>query len=280
METNENTKSQKKVAIPIVAIIVVILAVIVGYFAIIRLPAKQVEKIVSTAISELKEGNLETTKEFLKSNDEYKDLAGILDNIESGSNNGNIENIFFKHLQYKIVKSEANFTKAKVTVEVTNKNLGKAFSNYVREAAKLAFRSAFSDEYSDKDIENKLVEYLENEVNSEELETVTNIITIEAKKENGQWKLVTDSRAIMDALLPGLLERIESIQKSFEELEGTKTEETQNGEVTNNNNQENNTNNPDKSINNNENNNRNNNANEGNTNVQENNVEGGNTSIL
>jgi len=270
METNENTKTQKKVAIPIVAIIIVIIAVIVGYFAIIMLPAKQVEKMVSTAISELKEGNLETTKQFLKSNDEYKDLAGILDNIENDSSHGNIENIFFKHLQYKIVKSEANFTKAKVTVEVTNKNLGKAFSNYVQEAAKLAFRSAFTNEYTDKDIENKLVEYLENEVNSEDLETVTNTITIEAKKEDGEWKLVTDSRTIMDALLPGLMERIESMQKSFEELEGNKTEETDN------NNQENNTNNQDNSINN----NMNNNVNEGNTTVQENNVEDGNTSIL
>lgn len=194
--------------------IVIILAIAVVYFGLLILQSKQAEKKVEDIFSILKSGTSSEKDGYIQYNDilsKLKDLGGIP--VENNDEYG--MDVFFNNLEYKIISSEADFKTAKVLVEVTNKDVGQVFSNYVLKAVQLAFQSAFSTNYSNQELNKQLTDYFEEQMNSESIGKVTNSITIELKKENGQWNMTTDKTALANAILPGLVQKIDGLEESL-----------------------------------------------------------------
>ena len=63
----------------------------------------------------------------------------------------------------------------------------------------------------------KLEQYLIDQYNSDDVETVTTQLTISVKKENGEWKVSCNDDEMVNALLPGYTEAINSFNSMTEE---------------------------------------------------------------
>lgn len=226
MEENTKVKSEAKVEVKtkgkvkriamatLTTSIVIILAVAVIYFGLLILQSNQAKNKVDTIFSVLKSGTTSEKDEYIQYNNilsKLKNLGGIP--VENEDEYG--MDMFFNNLEYRIISAEADFNTAKVLVEVTNKDVGQVFSNYVLKAVQLAFQSAFSTNYSNQELNEQLTEYFQEQMNSESIGKVTNSITIEFKKENGQWNMTTDKNALADVVLPGLVQKIDGLEESL-----------------------------------------------------------------
>ena len=70
------------------------------------------------------------------------------------------------------------------------------------DAFSIAFSSAFGNK-DEKELEKTLIEALEKQYNSEDVQEVTNSVTLNLKKENGKWKISCDNEELLNAILPG-----------------------------------------------------------------------------
>lgn len=207
-------KSRKGKLLPIIIGVIVFVAVIAVaiYGILLGMQKSSVEKTVNEFFTNLKGGNEEVINEQLKLEETTSGEQ------QTGSLNQASYVAFFSKLDYKILETKADFKKATVTLEVTNKNVGTIFTNYMAKAFQLAFASAFSSEYTDEKVEKELEEYLKEQFDSTAIENVTNTVTINMKKEDGKWVLESEeeSKNLVNAVLPGFQQTVEAISKSLE----------------------------------------------------------------
>lgn len=186
-KTFEKSKTENKktnnIIIPIVAVIAIVIIAIFGY---IFMTADSPKNVVNSVFKDLKEGN--TSQSVLAS-------AFEQENFDEET-----KKLLFDKLEWKILEVKEDKDTATVKVEVTNKDFKTAINKYMQKAIKAAFSSSGS---SEEDATNYLIE----ELNSSELQTVTSEQIIDLKKQDGKWQ-VSEENDFVNILLPGFGEAL------------------------------------------------------------------------
>lgn len=180
----ENKKTNNGIIIAIVAVVAIVIIAIFACINMVDSPKKVVENI----FQELKSGN--TSQSVLASAFEEENF------------NEETKKLLFDKLEYKIKEVKEEGDTAIVKVEVTNKDFKTAINNYMQKAIKAAFSGGLANE---EDATNYLIE----ELNSSELQTVTSEQTINLKKQDGKWE-VSEENDFVTIFLPGFEEALSS----------------------------------------------------------------------
>ena len=182
--------------------IIFILILLILIIAIIYVVMPSPEKALEGMFKNLKEGNFEKVNEYVN----YAEIENITEennnNISLGTNEN--QKLFYESLQWNIKSVKRNGNVATVTVEVTNKDFKEVISNYMEKAFQQWFLQGDLDE-------QKMQEYLIEELKSQDIPVKTQETTISLEKQNGKWKVKVDDN-LKNALYPGLIEFIESIE--------------------------------------------------------------------
>lgn len=193
----------KKVLI-IVGIILAIIAVGVGaYFVGLNLTEKRAVGIVNEAFSAIKSGDEEKIKEYINQEDNANSETEESQDTE-------IQKSMVKNLDYEIISKDTKLNECTMKIKVSNKNLKTVFGNYMQKALALAFSQAFggmTEEEMDKQLEN----YFKEQYESDSTETVSTELTVTVKKENKKWNMVYSEDELINAILPGYKEVIETV---------------------------------------------------------------------
>ena len=198
-DSNEKKGGNKVVAI--IALLVIIAVVAVGtYFALLKVEQNSAKKTVEEVFESLKTGDEETVEKYLGDGEDQSFM------------------LFFKPLNYNIKKVEADFKNATVEIEVSNKDCGKIFQNYFSKIFELSFSNALSTSYSEQDLENELTTFLQSQIESEEIETITTTISLKLHKNGPVWEPNDDDENVeqfLNAVLPNFASAMEGIQSSM-----------------------------------------------------------------
>lgn len=194
--TVENKKSKKAPIITAIVIIAIIILAIVLYVAFANGPKGVVEGMFSA----LKNGDYDKVNEYIN----YNEVISSSDVLDSESLDQETMNLLFDKLSWKVTETTQEENTANVTVEVTNKNFKTIIANYMQNALRVAFSG---QELSDAEMENYLLEELKNE----DVETTTTTQTINLTKQDGKWVINTTDTNLIDILLPGLNEAVNSL---------------------------------------------------------------------
>ena len=193
--TVENKKSKKAPIITTIVIIAIIILAIVLYVVFANGPKGVVEGMFST----LKNGDYDEVNEYIN----YNEVISSSNVLDSESLDEETMNLLFDKLSWKITETTQEQNTADVTVEVTNKNFKTIIGNFMQNALRVAFSG---QELSDEEMENSLLE----ELRSEDVETITTTQTINLTKQDGKWVINTTGKNLVDILLPGLSEAVNS----------------------------------------------------------------------
>ena len=194
--TVENKKSKKAPIITAIVIIAIIILAIVLYVVFANGPKGVVEGMFSA----LKNGDYDKVNEYIN----YNEVISSSDVLDSESLDQETMNLLFDKLSWKVTETTQEENTANVTVEVTNKNFKTIIANYMQNALRVAFSG---QELSDAEMENYLLEELKNE----DVETTTTTQTINLTKQDGKWVINTTDTNLIDILLPGLNEAVNSL---------------------------------------------------------------------
>jgi len=189
----DKKETKKSWILPTVIAVVVIAIIAVLTFMIVT--SSDPKKSVDGLFTDLKAGDFEKAQELLNITDE----SDLLDDTV----NNETKALLFNKLEWKVKNVTENENEAYVEVEVTNKNYKTIITNMMQKTLKAAFSG---EEVTEQKSQNYLIEELKNE--QVEMTTVTK--TINAVKVDKKWKIVENSE-LLDALLPGLQEAINSI---------------------------------------------------------------------
>lgn len=147
-----------------------------------------------------------------KSDDEN---GGEGDDTASGTEDEDMEvemlRLVFQNLSYKIISSDEKGDEATVEAEITNTDMGSVMQELIQQLIVLAFSGI-----DESEIDAKMMEIMNQEVNKDEIETVTNTVTMNLKKTDGKWKISTDD-ALADALTGGMMTFAERMGSAFSE---------------------------------------------------------------
>lgn len=212
-------KSKKVVGKVILIVAVIILIATATYYVMLKQEQAKVEQNIETIFNALKSGDTDTQNKYLAYDKMFENTEDTEESTEETifEEDNTQFNELFRKLDYKIISTSANLKKATVVVEITNKDCGTIFKNYFAKALQLAFVSAFSDEYSEEEIDSQLQQYLIEQVESEDIQTITNTISLDMEKENGEWKITTDTNVLVNAVLPGFIDKINETQSALSE---------------------------------------------------------------
>ena len=195
--TVENKKTNKKSPIIAIIIVVILLALVgVVYVTLQNTP----KSVVNGMFKALKDGNYEKVNEYIN----YQEVISSSDVIDSENLDTETMNLLFNKLDWKITETTQEGNNASVTVEVTNKNFKTIIGNYMQNALRVAFSG---QELSDAEMENYLIE----ELKKEDMETATITQTINLTKQDGKWVINTTDTSLVEILLPGLNEAMNSL---------------------------------------------------------------------
>ena len=205
-KVEKETKKKDKVAgkkatwIPTVIAVVIVL-VIAAILTIMIITTSAPKKSLDSLLTNLKAGDFEKAQEY---------LSGEMD-LSTDDLEGEAQKLLFEKLDWKIDKvSENDDNTATIEVEITTKDFQTIVNNYMQkalEAVKGAITGGGSTEsFSSEDFEKYFIEELKNE----EIQATTTNATINAVKEDKDWKIVSDEDLI-NALLPGLEETLNSL---------------------------------------------------------------------
>ncbi len=208
--TPSDSKEKKggiKVVLGIVIFLVVI-ALVAGatYFAMLKAEESSARKTVEGVFESLKTGDEEAIDRYLNNGE-----GSIAEEDDTFM-------LFFQPLNYDIKNVEADFKNASVEVEVSTKDTGEIFKNYFAKIYEIAFSNALSGNVSEEDLDNQLKSYLQEQVTSEEIETITNTITLRLEKDGTEWKVSEDDEnvdAFVNAVLPNFSSVLEDLQSSM-----------------------------------------------------------------
>ncbi|MCI8443752.1 MAG: hypothetical protein HFJ37_01000 [Clostridia bacterium] len=185
---NEKKKKMSWVATLIGVMVILVIAVVL---TVMIVTSSDPKKSVDGLLTNLREGDFAKAQEFISGEDLVKDE-------EFGAET---QKLLFNKMTWKVTKVTKEAEKAKVEIEVTNKDFKTIVNNYMQKALKADLSGA-----TEKEIENYFIE----ELKSEQVQTTTITKTIEAIKEEEKWKVVSNDE-LEEVLLPGLQEAIRSL---------------------------------------------------------------------
>lgn len=197
---NRQGTTKKTAWIPTVITVVVVLLV-AALLTVMIVTSSAPKKSLDALLTNLKAGDFEKAQEYISGN-----LSLSTDNLDQET-----QKLLFNKLQWKIDKvTENDNNTAIIEVEITTKDFQTIINNYMQKALE-AVRGAITgnesnETFSSEDFEKYLIEELQNE----EIKTTTINVTVNAIKEDKEWKIVSDEDLI-NALLPGLQETENSL---------------------------------------------------------------------
>ena len=194
-QKKKKSKNAKWAGIVIAIIVIAIVILLTVMIAISSTPKKSVDGMLSY----LKAGEFEKVQEFV----DYNQLISSTNTFDAEDLNVDTQKLFFERLEWKVGKVTEENDNATIEVEITNKDFKTIISNYMQEMLKLAFSG---QNLSDEQMDNYLIEDLK----SEDVQMTTVTGTIQANKQNGEWKIVVNDQ-LLNVLLPGLQEAIDSL---------------------------------------------------------------------
>lgn len=194
--TVENKKSNKTPIITAIVIIVILILVVLLYMFLGNGPKNTVEGMFKA----LKDGDYEKVNEYIN----YQELVSSAEVLDNENIDEETMNLLFEKLSWNITEVKREKDIANVTVDVTNKNFKTIIGNYMQKILRVAFGG---QELSDSEMENYLLEELINE----DVDTTTTTQTINLIKQNGKWVISTDDNDLINILLPGLNEAVNSL---------------------------------------------------------------------
>ncbi len=185
----EKTKSaNKNTKIGIIAGVIIVVIAILAILACVFLLGNSPKSSLETILNSLKSGN-------------YNDSM-LTSLLEEENFNQEAQKLLFDKLQWKVIKVKEDGNKATVEVELTNKDFKTIINNYMQKVVKIAFSGKTP---SDEEITNYLIE----ELNNNQVQTVTSNQIIELEKKDGKWEIANENDFVV-AVLPGFNEAINS----------------------------------------------------------------------
>ena len=148
----------------------------------------------------IKDGDHEKVNEYIN----YQELVSSSEVLNSENLDEETMKLLFEKLSWNITEVIQEKDTANVTVDVTNKNFRTIIGNYMQKVLRVAFSG---QELNDSEMENYLLEELRNQ----DVETTTTTQTINLTKQEGKWMISTDNSDLINILLPGLNEAINSL---------------------------------------------------------------------
>lgn len=194
--TIETKKTNRTPIIVAVVVIVVLILAILLYVVLANTPRSTVDGMFRA----LKNGDYEKVNEYVN----YQELISSSEVLDSESLDQETMNLFFDKLSWKVTDVVQEDNNANVTVEVTNKNFKTIIGNYMQNALRIAFSG---EEITDAEMEN----YLLQELRNEDVEMTTTTQTISLTKQDGKWVINTTDTNLINILLPGLSEAVNSL---------------------------------------------------------------------
>ena len=203
-------KKNVKILIIVLASMVVLAGLAVGgYFLSLHFTKVKALKAVDEVFVSLKSGDVNQLKKYINLSDSESNSDEVTDGDEEDDDNKTAL-IMLKNLNYEVVDTDIGFKNCTITLNVSNKDIKTVFSKYISNLFSLAISSAFG-QITEEELNQKAEETLEKEYNSDEVETVTNPLTLNLVKENGKWNVDFDKTELLNAVLPGYTEVIESL---------------------------------------------------------------------
>lgn len=206
-------KTLKTILIIILAIIVVAAIICGGYFLTINLQEKSALKTIDEMFTALKTGNEDEIKQYINIDDKENNEAE--DTTESVMDDEEMLKTVVQNLNYEVISTDTKLSNCTVKLNVSNKDFKTIFQNYIAQAFSLAISSAFGG-MTDEEMNAKMEEYLIEQYNSESIGTITNEITLNMKKENGKWNIDYDQNQLLNAIMPGYSEVMQSLEQMGE----------------------------------------------------------------
>ncbi len=191
----EKNNANKKSNIPAILTVVIVLA-IVALLTVLIVTSSDPKKSVDGFLTNLKAGDFEKAQEFATGDK-------LLENQEYSEET---QKLFFDKISWKVKKVTAENDKAKVEIEITNKNFEVIVQNCMKKLLS-NFKAVLEGNVSEKSVEKYFVE----ELKSDNVQMKTETKTIELQKQDGKWKVVANDE-LANSLLPGLQESVNAIQ--------------------------------------------------------------------
>lgn len=206
----------KKILIAVLIVVVVAALAVGGYFAALNIQEKKVLARVDDIFTAIKSGDEDAMKEYIDLDDaeeQAENTAKDNEAAESVVDDEEMLKVITQNLNYEVVSKDTKWNDCTVKLNVSNKDFKTVFSGYMSKAFALALSSAFSNDKNAEDkMEKELETYFQEQYNSDSVPVVSNEVTLNVKKENGDWKVNYDKSSLLNAILPGYSE----VKKSME----------------------------------------------------------------
>lgn len=197
----------KKVIIPIIVVIVIIAIICGGYFLTLHILKTSAIKEVDTVFNAIKLGDEETIKQYLDGTEtEYEDE----EDLDTNDSSEEMAKIMLSNMNYEIISTDVSLKECTVKLNISNKDLKTVFGNYMQKAFSLAFSQAFG-QITEEEMNTQMQQYFEEQYNSDEIETITSELIITMTIKNGKWIMDADKDQVINSILPGYEEIMESI---------------------------------------------------------------------
>ena len=185
----------------IISIVIAICLIALIAFVILTLQQTP-EKLLNNILSNLKEGKLEKINQYIS----YEEILGTSDLLSSKEFNEETKKSLFNKLEWKFLEVKTEKDKATINLEITNKDFKIIIEKYMQKALSAVF--------SGKNLENdEIKNYLVEEINNQEAQTITQTKTIEFIKKDNKWE-ITVNNELIDALLPNLRETVDTLNNN------------------------------------------------------------------
>lgn len=192
----ENKKSSKMPIIIGTLLVVILILIVLAATFLTNTPNKTVEKMLQA----LKDGNYEEINKYIN----YEELMSSSDLLDNDESNEEFQKLLFEKLSWKVTQTKLDNDVSTVTIDITNKNFKTIINNYMQKILKIAFSS---QNISDQETESYLIDELKND----SVDTITETQTINLVKQDGKWVITTTGEELIDMLLPGLSEAVNSL---------------------------------------------------------------------
>ena len=176
---------------------------------------------------EKSETNEEVTKDDDTEKEEEKNVVSEEDEDEDAEveetdvteDNDNIIKQLLSTFSFEVKDVQIEGDNSTVEVAITNKNSGEIFNKYFTRAIKLTINNTLSTKKTDDGkIAKELNEYLEEQMVSEEIPTVTNNVKFFLKKDdNNDWKVESVEKDLTNVVLPDFIETLNNLAETYGE---------------------------------------------------------------
>ena len=177
---------------------------------------EKAESALNSTMEALQEGDFVTAARYI----ENTDVLTRNSTFNTYKDNSDFTKAIFSKLSYKINSAEEiDSSTVKMNVDITNVNMQTIVGNAIGEMFSLALANIFAseeDQLSEEDMQNKMIEFITEGINSDDAETVTNTVDVNAVKTGGSWKIDVDN-TVIDAVTGGLLSALGSTDSNSDE---------------------------------------------------------------